>query len=36
MGKVKNMAWDHASEFLGEIGLKAVKGMLCIKQNALQ
>ena len=35
MGKVKNMAWDQASEFLGEIESKLLEGEMT-KEVALK
>jgi hypothetical protein len=35
MGKVKNMAWDQATEFLGEIESKLLEGEMT-KEVALQ
>ncbi len=35
MGKVKNMAWDQASEFLGKIESKLLEGEMT-KEVALQ
>ena len=34
MGKVKNMAWDQATDFLGEVESKLLEGEMT-KENAL-